>query len=766
MLLSQPSIARCIDGFGLFRAGIRVTVRLNCQRMLYGRLMLVHVPYGGLCDTQTDVGLYSGYPHALISATTNATESMDAQFIMPNLAYNLVAGGTQVGTYYLVVLAPLTACSSEPGTTCTYTVDASFLDPQLYANNGLTLVSALHRVVDVDIEDAVGKRPARKLVTRAQMYSAKAAAKHVGGGALASLKDSTKQNLEAVKKAAADQTASAPPAPSTGGVFSWPIVGPLLQVGETILGGAGRMFSSVVSGGLASAAAGALGLDKPTSVAVTTITRSAYLSDLTSVDTIDHSVPLMYHLGNKIDPLPSLGGSTADEMSIDYIKGVPSIAMSVPYAAGASPLYIQLDPNFVGSQFVSGTGASAMWRPTILGALTLKYQQWRGDLKLYFDICSCPFMTGRLRFRVFPNAVVSGATVLTYPQDVWTRIVDIQSETRLSFQVPFLCDTLWKPTSTSYSVLGTGAGSSGTLVIDWYNDLTCPDPTNDAPVFVTMYMAGANNFDLALPINYEMLSFSNWSVALSKSDSAVVPRQETRAQLDVRGYFCDAFEPIHPTAVESTVVGLQFGERVQTIADFLHLYAPVGTVQFATTAPAYVAFTENYQGIYAGLPCPIAFNYTGGATSTLYTHPICGWSQLFSFARGSMRYKIENSNALTGNQMFAWLSNAVSGAWAARPYRQVPLALARNSVMPTLEVMHPYNCIRMFDTLNATTAGGNRPHITQVNVQCLTESGSQLTIYAAAGDDFRLMGLHGPPMLMQNGYATGDGQNVIVPFCT
>lgn len=134
VLFDQPFISEKVNDFRLFRAGIRMSVRITASKFLYGKLMLVYIPYADQdrdLNRYTTLNTYSGFPHVLISATASEAAILDVPFISPFRALDFRNHtNAEMGTFKLIVLNPLVDINGVVNT-AQVLVTAQFVDAQL-----------------------------------------------------------------------------------------------------------------------------------------------------------------------------------------------------------------------------------------------------------------------------------------------------------------------------------------------------------------------------------------------------------------------------------------------------------------------------------------------------------------------------------------------------------------------------------------------------------------------------------------------------------
>ena len=245
----------------------------------------------------------------------------------------------------------------------------------------------------------------------------------------------TSHNAEAVAKTrSADQTTANTFFGQKGGVYSIPLVGPVLRAANAILETASFVFAMGAGSALGKAALTAVALQKPVNMEAATQIAPSLAPDMTTGDGVDYSTPLSYRRGNKVALLPM--GVQADEMAMDYIKSMPALVAQGLFSASSPPIVIPVTPMYTSAY----TPDNNLWQPTFVGFLGWRFQWWRGSMCYMFHIVANSFMTGLLRIRWVPGADPStfDPATMNFPNDLYTIFVDIQTETTVKFCVPWL----------------------------------------------------------------------------------------------------------------------------------------------------------------------------------------------------------------------------------------------------------------------------------------------------------------------------------------
>jgi hypothetical protein len=717
MLSTLPNISRCFDAFRFFRCSkIRITIRLNAQRLNYGRLIGAYTLAQNF--VATDPLTLTTYPHHLVSATTNEVESFEIPFVVPFVAID-VLNPSVWGYFTLAVFNPLSACTAESGVTAQYAVYAQFIEPEVYG-----IIPTAYPMIE------------RNMRAQAKGINKEAVKKKTGG----------------------DQTvSSAPTEVHKGGIYDLPIIGTVVRIGDAVVTGAGKIMTSGLASGLATAVLGMFGLEKPVDVDAITRVSNVLAPDFTNCDVLDYSTPGGFKLNSKVDVLPNIGPFESDEMSIGYIKRIPSCCAQFTLTASGNAT-IPVNPCYTTNVTLNMPTPPNTWSPTILGALTSRFTFWRGTLRYTFYVTTCAFMTGRLRVRYAPASTIAGAA---YSDDVCTRIIDLQTETEFCIEVPFVTNQIFA-TVHAFDMMQGNTNfdtSMGIIYIDWINPLVCPDPTLNPGVYINVYISGGDDFDLAVPNSYQFLADvpPTNKVSSKTSDNGVISKKHMRAQVAPRDNNVKV-ESIVPNSRYTMEAGVVIGERISSVRELLKRYMPVGTAQFSNpTGPGTIAIPASLT--FTGPSVDFTPHYSNHINVLFTEDEMYSWQKMYNMQRGSFRIKIEMPHSGTNG------SNAVvsilpyqayiSGFSFMRPPLRMPLVETIDKYRPMLDIQIPY-----WETASYINTGTN--YSTQAvavfydgNFGTSTDT-MRLNVYSSIGDDFSYGFLHGPGVVQAVGTTGAD----------
>lgn len=321
-LFSQTFIAQKIADFRFFRAGVRLSVRLTSNKLLYGSILVVYIPQLDTNDTvPTSVNMLTGFPHMLVSASSGEAAVFDVPFIYNRRALDLVETMfDQMGRFIVMVVNPLLDISGTVST-ANVMVTAQFLDAELFMP---------HADIAASFETQSGKG------VEGRIKSEK--------GSVSSIYNITKSIGSAVRAAA---------------------------LSSSYAGGAATVAQTAMS------AAHMLGLSKPRTTDMTSVLKVNPYSDLNSGTGIDLTPTLGMDPENQISTKPNVGGIGIDEMDLKQICGTPNLTGIHTLGPTTSALGIETSNFHISPSLV--TGSYAEWIANLF-----TFVSGSKKIKLYF----------------------------------------------------------------------------------------------------------------------------------------------------------------------------------------------------------------------------------------------------------------------------------------------------------------------------------------------------------------------------------------------
>lgn len=206
-------------------------------------------------------------------------------------------------------------------------------------------------------------------------------------------------------------------------------------------------------------------------------------------------------LSNKISHMPGFAGMDLDEMSIQYIAGIPSYIGGFGWAdtqtAGTLLWGINVQPlntNTLFSKSIATTTIpTTVYVPTPYAYLATMFQSWRGSIIYKFYAAKSMFHVGRILIAFKP---FTGGTTLTLAdaEATYRWIWDIRDSFEFEVTIPYTSSVPWRSTDFSTTI-----SSTGSLFVYVLNDLTAPATTVSTIEILVETRAGPD-FELAAPI--------------------------------------------------------------------------------------------------------------------------------------------------------------------------------------------------------------------------------------------------------------------------
>lgn len=175
-------------------------------------------------------------------------------------------------------------------------------------------------------------------------------------------------------------------------------------------------------------------------------------------DAHDSSQPLSLTVNNHVDVVPGFASTDMDELSIDYIKSIPSWFNYFTWTTARASGY-QLNSHIV-SPFISfplSDGYNDLLHHPPVSYLCYLFRYWRGSLTYTLKFTKTEFHSGRM-------------AIYFYPCDEWTKvapafstirseyapkvIVDLRECNEITFSVPYVNNRNWSYTSSAKYATG------------------------------------------------------------------------------------------------------------------------------------------------------------------------------------------------------------------------------------------------------------------------------------------------------------------------
>lgn len=232
-----------------------------------------------------------------------------------------------------------------------------------------------------------------------------------------------------------------------------------------------------------------------------------------NADGKDNSSILALSQRNYVDPAVGFAGSQFDEMTIDYIKSIPSYSGTFLFTAalnaGDTILTERVEPSAYSTIYLDG--AANMLCCTPIGFLGQMFCYYRGGIKYKFKFVKTEFHSGRLLVTFSPVDTNKAASLTppTLAQAAYLQktIIDLRHCSEFEVTVPYVSNTSWKTTNRAY---GGGAPTDGEpyaiINLQVLSPLVNPD-TVSSTVPIIVEVSGAKDLEFAVPKQWQMSAY-------------------------------------------------------------------------------------------------------------------------------------------------------------------------------------------------------------------------------------------------------------------
>jgi hypothetical protein len=588
--LSLTPYANKLQGFMYFRGTIVLTMQVNATPFQQGYYILGHVPNAGGNPFATDWAAWFGAhtssvvqrtqcPHAPIDLSTQTATQLRIPFVSSYNAWTIPTTNnvSNNGTVFLAPISALaTSSSAEPQ--CSYTIWVHIEDLSL----------------SVPIAPHGDFMPKKNTFNPASMPSVPK---------MPEFAEQKKKNIG--------------PLTTALGVMSSVSFGAAMVPALTAVAAPAGWFL-----GLAAGVAGAFGWSKPHNADVQTTIVRDFMYASNTVDTADNSRSLALFDSNTVEVLPGFSGTDVDELAFDAFLPRPTIIGGVDWGysnnSGDSLYEINLSPSYLSTTVT--VGARPVTHHTPVSFLSNYFVYWRGDFKFTFKIIKTNLHSGRLAFVFSPYQSTTRTDYSTSYADsvyTWRDIVDIRTTNVVSFSVPFVSNSQYRPVTGVDAIMGT-------LKIFVVDKLISPD-TCSPTITILGEVSAQPGFEFAVPRPayqapvYGIPVVTAPHASLYEGTNVCVPIGNAVTFLDHE----------HEAARKC------IGEKVVSLRPLLRKFSPMAAISS-------VGSTSDVSTIY-----PFALNWVFW-TSTVYTVPVyfgdilTAVSSCFALSRGGMRVKVVN----------------------------------------------------------------------------------------------------------------------------
>ncbi len=396
----------------------------------------------------------------------------------------------------------------------------------------------------------------------------------------------------------------------------------------------------------------------------------------------------------------------------------------------------------------------SIFTPTLLAYVSRPMKYWRGSLRYKIQVIASAMQSGRIQISFAPGFWLDKFDVANYMN---TYIIDLQEKSEIEVVVPYMSTRPWLRCDKLYLLSDDvnnqiGECCTGSMAIHVLNRLSCPDSTAQE-VQINVFVSAGDDFELGFPSD------------LSFSEGIGEPVLEAPVKAEaLRGqeYVTERSDEGHTTMTKgggmlSPVSVSTLSENAMDLKTVLRRYQIV----YKDNGVKVGASTKTFCMAFPNTPTLSSKHTNYGTTGVQCRTHLAHYSELFTFWRGSLRYKFIFSN----DKPIKWTVFHVPGVFGPSTFDpraatgdfekmlpsltstgvQIAVSQTQNSIEFEIPFYTPYLQLRTVHAkdIDATAATGTVLIIGQV----AEGTEYQYDLYQAAGDDFGLNYLRGAPKM-------------------
>jgi len=464
-----PFIQDKLSYYRYMRAGVRVKLVINSTKFQYGALLVSHCPFKDISDDSRFSNIYTmaNCNPVVMSVQTGATVEFDIKWNGATEMYPISAGTSQIGEVMIRVLHPLASTSGDAPADVTVQAFASFINPEVSGFDPDSIVST------------AGLEMARRLL---KQYKVEATSN--AQSAPEPKKKGRSNNAEAKEKSELGILSGI----SEGVRTIAPIVGmadpefaPIAMIAGQVAGALTPIFKS-------------LGMNKPSTLRAQQWTMDNYTADMFYGKGLDAAPKLALNPEAEVAVTPGLAGDSTPQPDVLDLCRKPSLRAVYTMTNAANPINVPIVIPLHPAECPALL--SDCLAPTNVAYWSSMFKYWRGSLKLMFLFNCSSFMTCRVR--IVHNLAQSTVAVPTnLLGDAVSKVVDITGDTTVEMTIPFIYPSLMVETQQMGTNLPQGVQQMGYLQMSLVTPIMSNEPTNDPPLYVSMWVAAGEDFQLA-----------------------------------------------------------------------------------------------------------------------------------------------------------------------------------------------------------------------------------------------------------------------------
>lgn len=473
---------------------------------------------------------------------------------------------------------------------------------------------------------------------------------------------------------------------------------------------------------------------------------------LATYNQTDDSQPLSLLSNNHIDPMPGFAGTDMDEMSIDYLKSIPSFLKAVNWnltlKQGDLLWNTELAPAFMANH----DGVAVQNTP--VSFFSSLFARYTGGFRFHIKVVKTEFHTGRLLVAFNPSeSSLFQSSLPTYANTDYLSktVLDLRDNSEFVVEVPWVSILPWRPNqiNTSTTTVNPLGASFGNLSIYVLDELVAPE-TVASSVQVLIEVSGAEDMRFSVPTGITMIptySTEMQSNFIGNADPLTVDANMiggTSVSIDTidKDAACvgEIITSLRPLLKRGSIMGQVTADSQVTGLSLVPYAWSTNVVNgddlTNATYDAYTIFSSIYSLQRGGIRIRAMSNATSGyAHVTLKYHPPGDTGPPFAFNTNTItaaNYQLASANRPYANQL-----QELGGVSVEVPYYHY------NHSTPTCSQMLSQTLDYNYSNLtgsNSTTL----EYFYETNVNL-----SQITHYRAGSDDCNFGGFVSIPMLAQ-----------------
>ena len=538
-LLALPMYREKTRGFLGFRATVNLRFQANAQRFQQGRLFITYFPQRTLNQRKFDVvsaslTLSTQLPRVDFDFSTDSDVALSVPYVSPTLGYNQVDGTGPMGTYDVRIYSPLVSPAGPA--TVDWTLWCWFTDVEL----------------DFPAFTPQMSRPKRQM---RRLSPSEEEAALANNGPISGIFSRVTRAANIFK--------DVPLISSVASNVSWV---------SSILGNTASAF----------------GWSNPDAQNSVHFSKINLAHDIANVNAVGSAVNMGLLSDNKVQAMPGFAGTDVDEMSFNYLTGIPSyvseFTISTSDTFGAPVWGMQLGVAFMNT--ISPSGPAYLW-PTPMMYIANMFEYWRSGFVYTFKFVKTEFHSGRYVVVFTPGGGIAPLLFSETPY-LYREVLDLRISTEFTVTIPYV-------STIPYQSAGSNIGR-----VDVYALNPLVAPTTVSPtVKVLVEVAADDTFEVAVPriVRYTPVMYTPGTGAPSLDDDVDEVFEPQALGQDVQDSFKEStFMPPAPSiaGVSNDDGGISasshcVGEKILSLrslakraAPYLNLVAPTttGTITF------------------------------------------------------------------------------------------------------------------------------------------------------------------------------------------